>query len=305
MAKVLPNYFNLMKSKFSSSIIVGFKDLIENRHLYQSIIIKFPSFEEAYENVARIPNITGKKSDSLKECQYIYESAPDFGWQIHSPRATDYSAIGGYGGPPVRRVVEIEFTPSTIKIFCPICDRIEPHNFYHGVDFSRSLKDTTNELFANSQIFLLAYECQSCKNPPITFVVRREKMKLTLSGRIPMEQVVVKKIIPKGQKRFFSDAIIAYNSGQILAGKFLLRTFIEQYIREFTEDNTSQNIDNLFEKYAKSLPQDFKDRFPSLADVYAKLSNDIHKADSTPELFNECQLSIEEHFEAKKLFKLL
>jgi hypothetical protein len=295
-----------MELKFSSSILAGFKDLIENKHLYQSVSIKFPSFEEIYENViARIPpSITGKKSDSLKECQYIYDSAPDFGWQIRSPRVIDYSALGGYGGPPVRRVDEIEFTPSAIKIFCPICDRIEPHNFYHGIDFSQSLKDTNNELLANSQIFLLAYECQSCKNPPTVFVVRREKMKLILSGRIPMEQVVVEKIIPKGQKKFFSDAIIAYNSGQILASKFLLRTFIEQYIREFTENKTSQDIDKLFEKYAKSLPQEFKDRFPSLADIYSKLSVDIHKADSSPELFTECQLSIEEHFEAKKVFKL-
>jgi hypothetical protein len=83
------------------------------------------------------------------------------------------------------------------------------------------------------QIFFLAYECQSCKSFPEVFMIRREKMKLTPSGRTPIEKVEIPKFIPKAQREFFSDAIIAFNSGQILAGKFLLRTFVEQYVRDF------------------------------------------------------------------------
>lgn len=303
MAKVPSHLFNLMEPKFSSAIVTGFKELLENKHLYQSVNIKFPPFDVAYENIARIPNVKKIQQDPRKECQYIYDSAPEFGWQIQSPRAVNYSVLG-YGGPPIERVVEIEFTPATIKIFCPICDRIEPHNFYHGIDFSTSLKSSDHESLADSQIFVLAYECQACKSQPVVFAVRREKMKLALHGRSPIEQVVVQKTIPKGQRKFFSDAIVAFNSGQVLAGKFLLRTFIEQYVREFTKNAVSQNIDKLLEEYAESLPKDFKDRFPSLADVYARLSIDIHKADSSPELFNQSQTDIEEHFEAKKVFKL-
>lgn len=303
MAKVLANLFHLMEANFSSSIVDGFKDLLENKHLYQSVNIKFPSFEVAYKKVSEIPNLKKTQPDALAECQHIYNSLPEFGWRINSPKTTNYMALGS-GGIPNKRDVEIEFTPTTIKIFCPTCDRIEPHNFYYGIDFFRPIREPYDELPNDFQVFLLSYECQSCKNTPPVFVVRREKVKITLSGRVPMEQVVVSKIIPKNQKKFFSDAIIAYNSGQILAGKFLLRTFIEQYVREVTENKTSRDIDVLLEKYAEVLPKDFRDRFPSLADIYSRLSVDVHKADSTPELFVECQLLIEEHFEAKKVFKL-
>lgn len=303
MAEVLANLFYLMEGSFSSPIVDGFKDLLENKHLYQSVNIALPSFEVAYKKVSEIPNLKKTQPDALAECQHIYNSVPEFGWQIISPKTINYMGLGGDSMPP-KRIVEIEFTPATIKIFCPTCDRIEPHNFYYGTDFFRPIKESYDKSPNDFQVFLLSYECQSCKNTPLVFIVRREKAKIILSGRVPMEQVVVSKIIPKSQKKFFSDAVIAFNSGQILPGKFLLRTFIEQYIREVTENKTSQNIEGLLEKYAEALPKDFRDRFPSLADIYSKLSVDIHKADSTPELFTECQLLIEEHFEAKKVFKL-
>lgn len=41
--------------------------------------------------------------------------------------------------------------------------------------------------------------------------------------------VEVPKDLPKAQKKYFSDAIDAHNSGQTLAGLFFLMTFIEQY----------------------------------------------------------------------------
>ena len=51
-------------------------------------------------------------------------------------------------------------------------------------------------------------------------------MKISLNGRSPMEATNVPDYLPKDQKKYFSDALIAYNSGQILAGIFLLRIFV-------------------------------------------------------------------------------
>jgi hypothetical protein len=129
-------------------------------------------------------------------------------------------------------------------------------------------------------------------------------MKIIQSGRTPIEKVEIPKYIPKAQKKFFSDAIIAFNSGQVLAGKFLLRTFVEQYIRDFTGEKSSQNIDEIFEKYSANLPDDFKQRFPSLSKLYAQLSVDIHCADSTEGSFIQAQKDISKHFEAKRLFEI-
>ena len=96
---------------------------------------------------------------------------------------------------------------------------------------------------------------------------------------------------------------MAHQSGQTLAGLFLLRTLIEQWVRENTK-HTDLEVDNVLDAYMNSLPADFKDRFPSLRDVYSKLSGDLHRATGSIDLFDETLKSIVEHFEARRLFKL-
>lgn len=305
MTKVMPNLFHLMESDFSNAIVTGVKELLEQKHLYQNVVISFPSFEEIYKNVFRIENIERIQSNVRKECQLIYDSATVFRWNVPSPiegrRPPFYT-----GNAPERTVVDIDFTPPTVKTFCSVCESIQPYNYVHGVEISKDFRDINQiEEPVEIQVFALAFECQSCKSFPEVFMVRREKMKLILSGRTPMEQVDVPKFIPKLQRKFFSDAIIAYNSGQILAGKFLLRTFIEQHVRDFAKDKITQNTDELFEKYGANLPDDFKKRFPSLSNIYSQLSIDIHGADQLPDSFLQARQDIEKHFKAKELFESL
>jgi len=305
MTKVLPNLFHLMESEFSNAIATGFKELLEQKHLYQNLTISFPPFDLIYKNITRIANIEKIQPNATKECQLIYDSAIEFEWRVPSQTAAGRRLPFYDGNAPDRTIAVIEFTPPTIKIFCSVCESLQPYNFIHGLDVSKDFRGINLlESPIDVQIFLLAYECQSCKSFPEVFMVRREKMKLIQSGRTPMEQVEIPKFIPKAQRKFFSDAIVAFNSGQILAGKFLLRTFIEQYIRDFTKDKTSQNMDELFEKYGVNLPDDFKQRFPSLAKIYSQLSIDIHGADSTSNSFIQVQKDIEKHFEAKRLFEI-
>jgi len=290
MTKVLPNLFHLMAPEFSKAIVESLKELLEQKHLYQNSVVVFPPFDVVYKNVIQIPDIEKIQPDLPKECQIIYDSAPEFEWElpdrVRSRRLPFYQS-----NAPERVQVAIEFTPPTIKAFCSVCESIQPYNSIHGADVSKDFRDTNfGEYPVTIQIFLFVYECQSCKSPPEVFMIRRERMKLIQSGRTPMEQIEIPKFVPKTQRKFFSDAIIASNSGQILAGKFLLRTFIEQYIRDFTKDKASQNIDELFEKYSASLPDDFKQRFPSLAKIYGQLSIDIHSADSTTDLFIQAQV---------------
>lgn len=305
MTKVMPNLFHLMESSFSNAIIEGIKELLEQKHLYQNVVVSFPPFETIYKNVSRIENIEEIQPNVLKECQLIYNTATGFGWRVPSPiegrRLPFYN-----GNAPERTIVEIDFTPPTVKTFCSVCESIQPYNYVHGIEISKDFRDISQiENPVEVQIFALAFECQSCKSFPEVFMIRREKMKIYLTGRSPIEQVDIPKFIPKQQRKFFSDAIIAYNSGQILAGKFLLRTFIEQHVRDFAKDKTSQNTDELFEKYAASLPDDFKKRFPSLSSIYGQLSIDIHGANELPETFIQARKDIEKHFEAKKLFESL
>lgn len=141
-------------------------------------------------------------------------------------------------------------------------------------------------------------------------MVRREGMKLRLVGRDPLEVLPVPKVLPKGQGKFYGDAQIAYHAGQTLAAIFLLRTFVEQFWRSLTQVQAlvqrqpRATGDEQGTAYQDTLPTDFKSRFPSLSEIYTKLSAAMHEALADAALFEECCTKIVEHFEARKLFKL-
>ena len=304
MTEVLPNIFNLMSPELSKAIEESFRELLERKHLYQNSVVVFPPFDTLYNKVLEISDIKKIQPDLQKECRLIYDSASEFKWKLPDRMRVDRLPFND-GNVPERVQVSINLTPQTIKVFCSICDSVQPYNFVSGTDISEYFRNNDlGETPIFVQIFSLAFQCQSCKSTPEVFMVRRDKMKIFQSGRTPIEKVDIPKNIPKAQRKFFSDAIIAFNSGQILAGKFLLRTFVEQYVRDFSSDKVSQNMDELFEKYTASLPDDFKKRFPSLANIYSQLSIDIHGADSTIDLFIQAQNGIQKHFDAKKLFEI-
>ncbi len=135
------------------------------------------------------------------------------------------------------------------------------------------------------------------------FIVRRENFKLTLSGRAPIEHIEIPRTIPKNIQRFYSGAIVAYQSGQTLAGIFLLRTLIEQWAKSVATEKDLQ-ADEAIDSYLITLPDDFKGRFPSLRVLYGELSLDIHTATGSAELFEKARNQIDEHFEARRLFKI-
>jgi hypothetical protein len=159
-----------------------------------------------------------------------------------------------------------------------------------------------------SQLLLLPYQCPQCKGCPVTFLVRRSALKVTLVGRDPIELVKPPAALPKQQAEYFSNAMIAHNAGQTLAALFLLRTFIEQYW--YTLDSLpaagAQRVtgDELGQAYSRTLPEDFRSRFPSLSDLYGRLSIALHTADPSAALFESAAADITTHFEARRLFKL-
>jgi hypothetical protein len=83
----------------------------------------------------------------------------------------------------------------------------------------------------------------------------------------------------------------------------MLRVFIEQFVYRMT-GNSSGRADLELDVYYKNLPPDFKQRFPSLREVYEKLSAAIHAAEPSEDLFNKSKQDIDYHFEARKTFRL-
>ena len=140
--------------------------------------------------------------------------------------------------------------------------------------------------------------------------MRREGLKIRLSGRDPIEVVSLPEFLPKAQSKYYSNARIAHHAGQTLAGLFLLRVFIEQFWRSLPvmqallKQDSRTPGEKQGEAYQGTLPKDFRSRFSSLSEVYSNLSAGMHSAEATAELFDDACRKIEEHFDARRLYRI-
>jgi hypothetical protein len=291
--------FNLISGILSKQIEESVQFLLNSKLLYQNVKVTFPDSDNIFSLVT--PDLERLLGPAIKTVRPFFNSlyglAFEVGWSIQNP--SDRSHLFMFAGSD-NIIPSISIAPKTIRNYCHTCENIEPYNFLHGVDILYDI----NSKIQNVQVFSLSFECQGCKGVPEVFLVHRDKQKLVLCGRSPIEQVITVPQIPKGSNKFISDAIVAYNSGQVLAGIFLLRTFIEQYVRSKSKTPESEDIDSLFQEYAILLPRDFKDRFPSLKSIYDNLSIAIHRADSSEDVFVSAKEDIEYHFEGKHAFRI-
>jgi hypothetical protein len=141
---------------------------------------------------------------------------------------------------------------------------------------------------------------RAAKEFDLTFLVTRKLFRLTLSGRSTIEQVQVPAYIPKGLRSYYSAAVIAYNCNQVLPALFMLRTLIEQHMHAALSPAKYEDAGELCEAYQKSLDVDFRNRFPSLPEIYSKLSEALHAAREDAELFQSEKERTGKHFRAKK-----
>jgi hypothetical protein len=293
-------FFNLIQKPLTKQIEQGFQELLNNKHLYQSLRIDFFDGETIFDLVQDDLNELLVSAPKLIRPVFdqLFPLVANARWSIFTSRGRLASYLGG--GSNLKYEGSISFTPKTIRNYCRHCESIEPYNFINGGDI---ISDINSEI-SDIQIFVLSYECQGCKNIPEVFLVRREGMKIILSGRSPMEQVIVPRFIPKKQSEYISNAIVAFDSGQILSGIFQLRTFLEQYVRSKSSDSNTEDIESLFKEYSLTLPEDFKKRFPSLREIYNTLSDCIHLADSNEDVFKKSRDDIYKHFDAKRVHEI-
>lgn len=304
--------FQWVSPNFQSAIEGALKELIEQKHLYQNLGVNQPSIDQLKDFV--IPKIAQLEREKITPPFKF----PEPEWFPHLEEACEHhvslpwrlqevSSGGRRGRVTIDETergttrTEIVIQPPSVKLFCGQCQDTEPFNFSYGSDFLTVTSTAPSKLV---QVFVVAYECQSCKGIPEVFLVRRKGMRLSLSGRAPIEQFKLPSFIPNTQGRFFSGATIAFNSGQVLAANFLLRTFLEQYVRAVTDNAESRDIENVFDQYSQTLPNDFKERFPSLYSIYENLSVDIHSVTGSPEVFGEAKADVERHFDAKRVFEI-
>lgn len=286
-----------MRGEFSKRISLALKDLVENKHLYQSVSLEC-------DDLTDLGNELDSQIRGLVRMEFSQSVKGP--WAPSAPANTP-RLIAGAQDSHNTSPSGIWFRPSDVKLFCSTCKRLEAFNLVSCRDF------LTNELgLAGSfrirgnsvQAFVISFLCQSCKSVPEVFMVRRQGLKLTLCGRAPMAHLDVPAVVPKSVRSFYSGAVLAHQSGQTLAGNFMLRTVIEQWARIATGQVRVALADQVLDAYMITLPDDFKGRFPSMRNLYGELSVDIHGAVGSPELFEKARNEITEHFDARRLFKL-
>jgi hypothetical protein len=282
---------NQWQHSFEQRITLALKTLLETKHLYQSITLEY---EDLFDIIGEI---TGQQF--LEDIKNNFSESVQVNWFPIDKTNPNYITPSGVRPSPIC------FETPDIKLSCHMCESVEPANSISSTDFFQ--RESTPRHFLTSgqrvQVFVFSFLCQSCKSVPEVFLVRRQGLKLTHSGRSPIEHIDVPRVIPNPVKGYYSGAVVAHQSGQTLAGIFLLRTVIEQWAR-FLIPDAPRDADKLLDAYMGTLPDDFKARFASFRSLYENLSDDMHAARGNAGLFEEALAKIEEHFEARRLFKL-
>ena len=303
----------------------AFYELLSKRHLYQSVEVSLTLMndhveaeaEKAFEEMASALSSPGVRAygspeharkSTLIAGKNTIEKASGTIWEVR-PSDTIF-------GTPERPLMDhvVYFDLPTIHTICPVCEREWPFNpirLTHPdkiIDSERIAHDIPNGV----QVFACAYQCQSCKSEPLIFLIRRRGTKLTLAGRSIMEMVVAPAFLPKHLRKHYSDAIIAFNAGQILPALFMLRVVIEQFWRELQKrgvlivekSSARLPVDRLGAAYNAALPADFKEHFPSLPKLYEEISRRLHNADADADMFQSAHHDLIQHFDARRLRKL-
>jgi predicted RNase H-like HicB family nuclease len=154
------------------------------------------------------------------------------------------------------------------------------------------------------QMFTLVYQCQRCLGKPEAFLIRRDVWTFYLEGRSPIERVEVPKFVPEKEQRYYSDAVVAFNSGKVLAALFYLRTFVEQFARRITGKTGRATGEEILDAYYETLPSSLKSEMPSLREWYENLSVPIHAGKDDTEVFTKAKEAIDKHFEIRRVFRM-
>jgi hypothetical protein len=218
----------------AAAISDALRELLENKHLYQSVTVSRDSLDQYKAKMMADAILAARSTPGdpayiqpsigptrvQKECDASIRAVLEAAWNP-LPRQLFSASVPS-------PVIEVTFMLPTVHTFCPTCKKLWPFNPNPQQGFSIVFPQSMFFLpIEKCQVFVVAYQCQSCKDEPLVFVVRREGMKLTLCGRSMIESLPIPKSLPKSVANYYSDAHIAHNAGQTLAGLFLLRTFVE------------------------------------------------------------------------------
>jgi hypothetical protein len=285
--------FQGVRHRFSSIASACLKKLLEEKHLYQHLSLDDSSDFRAL----------------IQKKFLLVGSEEEFNHAVNSFLAQRFSLADKQ---LFTTSVPLPcFIVGNVKLFCSKCAQKEAFRPLCFFDITGHLaveqksKDFKISFGTSFQLFYIVYQCQVCEGVPNVFLIKRDGLALSIEGRSPIEHIELLSFIPKKEKKWLSDAVVAYQSGKVLAAIFYLRTFIEQFARRITgKEKERKTGDEIMDAYAQTISPGIRGSFPSLKEWYDKLSEAAHSANEDSKLFEEAKADIERHFDFRRLHKL-
>jgi hypothetical protein len=172
--------------RISEAIEKAIQELINTKHLYQSVTVDFEPCvrAEAHEFFLRrqrgdLPS-KAESENTIKQGLLTELDAKD--WRFDLDKRVN---------------LEFDFSLPPISLLCSFCDEVEAFNLWGEA----SLRQTISLGKLGQQVFWFPLQCQRCKEAVIVLLVRRIGRKITLIGRSEFEKVSVPRFIPKGSTR--------------------------------------------------------------------------------------------------------
>jgi hypothetical protein len=284
----------LLAREVNHAIAEKLKELLETKHLYQNVVVDVGALIEKFHKQLLLEN------EKLALRKFATEV---LGLNLVASESEVYPIDHKNYTLPTLIL-------QNVKLYCSRCKQRETFSPTSSLDATKDVADRrktsprTALHPASFQLFLLTYQCETCRTIPVSFLVKRSGWKFIIEGRSPFEEVDVPNFIPKAERWLFSGAIVAAQTGNTLAGLFYLRSFIEQFARRQTRIKDRQPGEAILDAYQSLLPESKRDHMPSLRSWYERLSVPVHTADANEELFQEALKEITEHFDFRRIYKI-
>jgi hypothetical protein len=317
----MPTNISNLDEVISQKVLSALKELLESKHLYQSVLITEKDLDGAINRLIEIHKQEVSRAEpgvELDGTPYLEKRIERLHQELNNLLYSDWYFFTESNPPPgAQPVGSVDMPPLLLPSARVSCGSkqckgsVQPHNAgflgwnYGAVSFDYK-KDGV------IQVFSLPYQCQNCREEPLVFLVKREKLKLTLVGRSQFPEALIPNFIPDAQRKFYRNAIVADQTSFTLAAALYLRTLVEQYFYSVISDEKIKAIkgnptgDELADLYAETLPRNFPSNFPSLKKAYDELSVIIHTGKENDEVkrnFSAIRNAVDGHFKAVQLFR--
>jgi hypothetical protein len=180
----------------------AFKKLLSEKHLYQSVELDLTSIKRFAEECEIERSTPGSSRDMSSKQEWIKTGKEELAGSWIPKTASFPLDADTVLDEQVR--ASVTFKVPSITTYCEKCVAAWPHNPTENIVPIRSRQN---------QCFLFEYLCQKCQSALIRFQIRREGLKIRLTGRDPIEVLPTPKELPKEMARYFGSAHIAHNAG--------------------------------------------------------------------------------------------